>query len=252
MKLFTTLGATAAAALVTTLAVAFDGTQDPAANGTVTGKIVFDGKAPAVKPLAIKAEQAKGCCSGDETVSNVDRSLVLDKKGGIQYAVITLEVEGEKRDVAELVTKLDQVKCRFEPHITVIPAGSSIAYANSDSVSHNVHTYAIKNESLNKAVPAGSELKQKLEKEEAVKVACDIHPWMTSYVYVTEANRWAVSGADGTFEIKDVPPGTYKLTIWHERLGKGKAEVTVAADGTSTMVEVKMSEAKKGGSRRRR
>jgi plastocyanin len=251
MKLTHTLGAAAAAALISTLAVAIDGNEAPA-NGTITGKIVFDGKLPEVKPLAIKAEQAKGCCADDETVSDVDRSLVVDKDGGIAYVVVTLEVAGEERDVEELVTELDQRKCRFEPHVVVVPAGSSIAYANSDSISHNIHTYAIKNESLNKAVPAGTNLKQKLEKPEAVKIACDIHPWMTSYVYVTDENRWAVSGTDGKFEIKDVPPGTYKLTIWHERLGREKAEVTVGEDGTSEPVEVKLSEEKKGGTRRRR
>ena len=74
---------------------------------------------------------------------------------------------------------------------------------------------------------------------------------MQGWVYVSEANRWAVSAADGSFEIKDVPPGEYKLKIWHEKLGTAKATAVVAPDGSSKPIEVKMSAKKKGGRRRR-
>ena len=68
---------------------------------------------------------------------------------------------------------------------------------------------------------------------------------MQGWVYVSEANRWAVSAADGSFEIKDVPPGEYKLTIWHEKLGRAKATAVVGSDGSSKPIEVKMSAKKK-------
>ena len=74
---------------------------------------------------------------------------------------------------------------------------------------------------------------------------------MLSYAYVTDATHWALTGEDGMFTIEGVPAGEYKLEIWHESLGKAKGTATVAADGSSEAVEIKMGAKKKGGRRRR-
>ena len=94
------------------------------------------------------------------------------------------------------------------------------------------------------------EMEMKAEKAEAIKVACDIHPWMLSWAYVTEATHWAVTDANCNFSITGLPPGEYKVELWHESLGKGKETVEIPADGGAT-VEFKMG-AKSGGGRRRR
>ena len=75
-------------------------------------------------------------------------------------------------------------------------------YLNSDDVSHNIHTYAVKNDGLNKTVSGHTNVEQKFEKAETVKVTCDIHPWMASYIVVTDASAWATTGADGSFAIE--------------------------------------------------
>ena len=118
-------------------------------------------------------------------------------------------------------------------------------------MSHNIHTYAAKNEGTNRTVAPGGEFKYKLTKDESVKITCDIHPWMLGWVYVSSDNRWAVSASDGSFTIADVPAGEYKLTIWHEQLGKARATVVVAEDGSSEPVKIKMGKKKAGGRRRR-
>ena len=88
-----------------------------------------------------------------------------------------------------------------------------IEYLNSDTVSHNIHTYAVKNEGLNKTVSAGTTISQEFKKAEQVKVACDIHPWMTSYIFVTDATVWSTTGEDGSFILDGVPAGSYRLSI---------------------------------------
>ena len=137
---------------------------------------MFDGDVPETKPLTIKDDQAKGCCADGEKVDSTDRTMLVSKDGAIANVVVTLTVADAKVELPKEPIVMDQSKCRFEPHIAMVPAGATIAFLNSDSVSHNVHTYSVKNDPLNKTVAAGSKLEMKAEKEEAIKVACDIHP----------------------------------------------------------------------------
>jgi len=220
---------------------------------TVTGKVVFDGeKLPEVKPLEIAEAQSKDCTSGGP-VNSANLSLVIDKETkGIANCVVSVIVKGAEVKIPEEPIELDQAQCRYEPHVILIPAGATVAYLNSDKISHNVHTYALKNQSFNKIIPAGKRSEQKLTEPEAVQAKCDIHPWMTCYLFVTDDPFTAKTDAQGNFSIEGLAPGKYSIEIWHETLGKAKSEVTIAEDGTSGAVEVKMSEKKKSSGRRRR
>jgi len=219
--------------------------------GEATGRALHEGEAPEVKPLSIEAKAAEGCVPGGGEVDSTDRSLLISKDGGIANVVIEVSVEGAQVKVPEKPIHMDQTKCRFEPHVVVVPAGSTIEYLNSDSVSHNVHTYAKRNDSMNKTIASGGKETQKYEKADQIEVKCDIHPWMNSYLVVTGAPYYAVTDADGKFSIAGLPAGTHKVDYWHEKLGKGKAEITVKDDGTVEGFEIKLGGAKKGGGRRR-
>ena len=253
MKLSKVLGVATASALVATFAIAMEETK-PAAPvaGTVTGKVLFEGEIPKVKPLTISAAQAEGCCEAGDSVDDTDFSLVIDKESkGIANVVIALTVEGKKFEVPEEPYEVDQTNCRFIPHVSVVPVGATVSYKNSDKISHNVRTSSIKNQPINVTVAAGKDTKQELKSAEPIKVACDIHPWMASYVYVTEGTHFTTTARDGSFSLPDVPPGEYKLEIWHEKLGKGKGTAVVKADGSCEAVEITMGEKKKGRGRGR-
>lgn len=249
MKLILSLGA---AALTAGLLTTSGGAEAPVVTGTVTGKVTFEGDKPEIKPLTISADQSKGCCAEGEHVDDTDYSLVLGADSGIQNVVVTLEVDGaEAPKPSEEAHELDQKGCRFLPHISIVPVGQKVKFMNSDSVSHNIHSYPIKNTPLNQSVGANSSLEQTFDKAEEVKIGCDIHPWMSSYLVVTDATHFALTGADGSFELKGVPPGSYKLEFWHEKLGKAKADVVVKDDGTSDAVALTMGDSKKKGRRGR-
>ena len=238
----TTIAIAAALAACAAFAVAANAPAPVA--GAVTGKVLFDGKKPEMKPLEISADQSKGCCEGSKTVDTTDRSMLIGADDGLANVVVSIDVDGAQVEALEDPIVLDQKECRFEPHVTVIPVGTSVRFMNSDAVAHNVHTYAGRNDSFNQTIAPGAEHTQALAKADRIEIKCDIHPWMNSWLIVTDTPHFAVTDASGSFQI-DVPPGEYTVEVWHERLGKGKGKAVVAADGSSELVEVKLGAAKK-------
>lgn len=213
--------------------------------GKLTGKVKFEGERPEKKPLAVEPAAAKGCCPEGEKVDATDPSLLIAEDGGLANVVVTVDVPGAALKVPEKAFEVDQKKCTFEPHVMVVPAGSKVVFLNSDSVTHNVHTYSAKNEPINKTTAPGGKEELLLARGDRVQVRCDYHPWMSSWIYVSESPFYAVTKADGSFEIAGLPPGTYSATFWQEKLGKQKKDVTIKPDGSCDPVELKMSEKKK-------
>ena len=213
--------------------------------GKLAGKVRFEGERPEKKPLLVEPVKAKGCCPEGENVDATDPRLLIAEDGGLANVVVTIDVPGAKLVVPEKPFEIDQKKCSFEPHVTVVPAGSKVVFLNSDSVTHNVRTLSAKNEGINKTTTPGGREELLLARGDRVQVVCDYHPWMSSWIVVSETPYSAVTKADGSFEIAGLPPGTYSATFWQEKLGKQKLDVTVKPDGSCDPLEVKMSEKKK-------
>jgi plastocyanin len=236
------------------LGVGQDATPDSkgsASAGKITGHIRFEGEKPKVKPLTVAAAQAVNCCAAGENVDDQDRSLLIGEKLGIANVVVSLTVKDAKVKVSEEPVVYNQTSCRFEPHVLVVPVGTTVSFKNSDKCVHNVHLYAFHNRGFNRAVPEGKDAKGTFKRAESIKVSCDIHPWMAGWVVVTDATHWALTDAEGGFSLEGIPAGTYELQVWHEKLGKAKTEVTVKAEGAGEPIELKMAP-KKPRTRRRK
>ncbi len=248
----TTLSIVAAAAALT---CAFSTATEPV-TGTLTGtvlladagKVVLEGEKPEAKPLVIDPTKAEGC----GTVETQDQTLIVDPKGGIANVVVVVAVEGQTVKPLEKPLVLDQKSCRFDPHVAIVPVGSTVEFHNSDKVTHNVHTYPTKNETMNSMISPDKHESRKLDKEDRIKIGCDIHPWMNSYLVVADSNFYAVTGTDGSFKIEGLPAGEHKVSYWHETLGKGSGTIKVAEGGKIEPVEFKMSAEKKAGGGRKR
>jgi len=217
------------------------GAQETKPQGHISGHIRFEGEKPKVKPLTVAAAQSVGCCADGEHVDDQDRSLMIGEKLGIANVVVSLKVKDAKVEIPKKPVIFNQASCRFEPHIMVVPVGSTVGFQNSDKCVHNVHLYAFKNTGFNRAVPTGKDVKGTFKRAEAIKVSCDIHPWMSGYVVVTDATHWAVTDAEGGFSLKGLPAGEYELEIWHEKLGRAKTMVSVKGDGSGEPLELKMA-----------
>lgn len=219
----------------------------------VTGRVLFDGKAPEPKPLEISKDAAKNCCPPGENVDATDLALILSEDLGIQNVVVTVNVEGAKVEIPEEPFLMDQEGCRFLPHVLVVPKGAKVAFLNSDNTSHNVHLLPLANDPLNQTVTGGKRIEHVFKVAEPVKVKCDMHTWMTSWVVVTDATHWTLTDDNGGFSFDGLPAGEHEVAFWHETLGKAKGKVTIGEDGKATgPVEVKMAPKKKKSRTRRR
>ncbi len=199
------------------VAVAQDG-------GTLSGRITYAGTPPAKKMLDITKD--KEVCG---KVEHYDESLVVGSDKGLANAVVTV-VGAKGGKFASQKVELDQKGCKYVPHVVVMPATGQLDILNSDGILHNIHTYSTANPSINKAQPKFKKvMTEKFAKPEFIKAACDAHAWMTGWIVVTDHPFVAVTDEKGNYTIKDVPPGNYKVEIWHETLGKQVKEVSVKA-----------------------
>jgi plastocyanin len=200
--------------------------------GSIKGKFVIKGDAPAAAEL--KADKDVEVC-GKEKLLNEE--LVVGADGGIANVVVFVRDKDVKVHPDAAAAKdpvlMDNKNCRFEPHVAFVQVGQTLTLKNSDSVGHNSNIATIKNPPSNSLIASGAESNVTFKAEEAIpaQVTCNIHPWMKAWVLVRPNPYGAVSSADGSFEIKNLPAGDVELQLWHEKAGyigeinvKGKSE----------------------------
>jgi plastocyanin len=205
---------------------------DPQTAGTVTGQILFKGRRPAPKAIDMSEEPA---CVEAHHGKAYDESLVVGRKGGLANAFIYIKsgLEGKAFEVPADPVTIDQKGCWFHPRVLGIQTGQVLKVVNSDPVTHNIHPMAQINREWNHSQGAGDPpLARKFFKPEImIRVKCNIHSWMHAFIGVVDNPYFAVSNDDGTFTIKNLPPGTYTLGVWTETLGMQERQLTVAPHG---------------------
>ena len=226
--------------LVSYLLLAVILSPELAISGSLNGTAIFSGKIEQLKPY--KTGKYKKACGTD--IPN--ESMLINNKS-VGNVVISLHGKKLKKRGGEY--KLDQKKCRYEPHVIAVPLDSELKIHTSDPINHNIHTYSFENDPINiMFLPGQDAYSQEMEEAEIIKVECDLHDWMRAWIVVTPNTYSTVSGTDGSFEIPDVPPGKYELTAWHETLGSLTKNITVGNDGLNVnfdFLEVPQQEAKR-------
>jgi plastocyanin len=197
---------------------------------TITGKVTFTGKRPALKQLDLTEDPE---CAKLHRKPVYDQSLVVSKDGRLENAFVYIKsgLDGKKFEPPSTPVTIDQKGCMFEPRVLGIQTGQELKVTNSDPVTHNIHPRAEVNREWNHSQAGGDPpIERRFTKQEVmIRVKCNIHSWMHAWIGVVDNPYFAVTGADGSFVLKDVPPGDYTVEVWQERLGTQEQHVTVAA-----------------------
>ena len=198
------------------------------AGGAVEGVVVLGGGSVRPESRRIENTTDPEVCG---TVKSLD-DLVVSPQGGLAHVIVALvdvppELGLERHSARRIV--LDNRDCRFEPHVAVLRPEDTLELRNSDATLHTVHWYGPGQGNV--ALIAGSQpVPRRFDAPGIYQIKCDVHGWMQAFVRVDAHSYHAISDTSGRFRVTDVPPGSFTLEAWHERLGFLRTQVTVRSD----------------------
>jgi plastocyanin len=206
-----------------------------ASAGDITGTITLKGTPPAEKELTpIKDDPY--CSTMYPGALPTTHFYVVSAGGGLADVIVSLKgISGKSAGASAAPATLDQKGALYSPQIIAIQTGQKLIVKNSDPLVHNVHAKPAANPESNQVqMSGGADLNFTFDKPEPfLKFQCDVHPWMFAWVSVFDHPYFSVSGADGKFTIKNVPPGKYTLEATHRKLGVQTAEIEVKDTGAA-------------------
>ena len=197
---------------------------------TIRGSVKFEGKLSKLPPLQITKSK--------EVCRNVpNETLIVGAGQGIRYAVVTLE--GVTKGAAvekDAVHELDNLGCRFVPHVLAASVGQFVVFKNSDPILHTVHALFTSGQpQFNLGLYPGKVSRKPLVTPGVVKIICEVHPWMSAYIVVSDHPYYSVTDVYGEYLLSDIPAGSYRLKVWHETLGTQEKPVEVKAGGSQNL-----------------
>ncbi len=196
---------------------------------SISGKVMFSGAKPVPKSVSMDATPA---CAKMHTTPPVSEEVVVNADGSLKNVFVYVKAglpSGQSYAVPKESVKVDQNGCIYKPHVVGILAGQDLEFLNSDDTNHNIHPLPRANREWNESQPPKGEHKIKtFAKEELMMpVKCNVHPWMRLYINVVSHPFHAVTGDDGTFTLKGLPPGEYTIEALHEKFEALEIKVKV-------------------------
>lgn len=204
-----------------------------AGEGSITGSAKLTGTPPHMKGIDMSKDPY--CVKQHEGNPVKMENVVVGSGGGLANVVVYIS-EGLSGAAASATPSeqptFDQKGCMYTPHVMVVDVNQKYKVTTSDQTTHNIHPLPAPGSSnigWNKSQPPGAPpIENSWKAPEMISVKCNIHPWMHGWHAVVKGPN-AVTGEDGNYTIKNVPPGSYTVTAWQEEYGTQTAKVTVAA-----------------------
>lgn len=205
--------------------------------GSIKGTVIFEGEAPARDKL--ERDSDPYCAKTEKLAEDV-----IVTKGKLKDVLVRIQNgRAGKHAPPAAPAVIDQQGCMYTPRVVGIVAGQKLAVRNSDGTFHNVRGHVAGKPLWNKPHPKGAgplALDASPKPGDVVTIVCDVHPWMKSFAVVQDHPFFAVTGEDGSFEIKGLAPGTYTLEAWHPTLGAKSLQVKIGT-GPKASVTARVS-----------
>ena len=207
---------------------------DPATAAVVTGRVTFEGPAPEPETLRLDADRA--CVSLNGSGERRGESIVVGENNALHNVFVYVKDGLGRRSfpVPSAAVVIEQQKCRYAPRVVGVRVGQPLEIRNGDPLLHNIRSNSEINQPFNQGQPVqGMTFSHTFTTREVMMpITCDVHRWMNAYVGALEHPYFAVTAEAGTFQLPGLPPGTYTLEAWHERLGVQTQQVTVGPKDT--------------------
>ena len=198
------------------------------ATGEIVGKVNFRGKAPELRPILMDKDSV---CASEQsgTVVPEDGRVNANETLPNAFVYIAKGTGNLSAPVPATPVTLTQAGCLYEPHVLGIVVAQPLQVVTSDPTTHNIHVMPKESRSWNVTQQPGSPpITSKFSHPEImIPVRCNIHPWMEAYIGVVSNPYYAVTGDDGSFEIRGVPAGDYTLDVWTATFGTQERQATV-------------------------
>jgi len=207
---------------------------DTATAGDIKGTVTLDGTAPKNEPIKMNADPV---CVKENKDPQFQETYMVGSDGKSLENVFVYVKDGlgnYQYDMPSGPAQIDQKNCRYHPHVFGMRVGQTLEIINSDPTLHNIHALPKSNQEFNTGQPIQGMKTTHVftAKEVMVPFKCDVHGWMNAYVGVLDHPYFATTDKDGKFDLQTLPPGTYTIEAWHEKLGTSEQKVTICPKET--------------------